>query len=312
VQQEDVWTAADALIAEGLRPTIERVRQKIGRGSPNTVSPMLEAWFATLGPRLGVGSAKERAGDLPAPVRHAAGKLWETALLAARQEAAQALEQAQQALAEDRISLEMREAELARQGQMLRERQVVVDEALEVARAQITDLNTRLDQSHTLLDRRDGEIVDLRSRLMVFEQQRDADRRQSDEQAKRHSEERRRLEERAAASERRLMEEIDRERQKTKQAKTALGEAECRAQVSRQGLEEANMTLGDKLQQTEIEIRSVRQALASANERSSELRALLDEQGATSSAALSQLNLLLAAPARKTQAASLPGRRRTK
>ena len=43
VQQEDVWAAADALIAEGLRPTIERVRQKIGRGSPNTVSPMLAA-----------------------------------------------------------------------------------------------------------------------------------------------------------------------------------------------------------------------------------------------------------------------------
>ena len=37
VQQQDVWTAADALIAEGLRPTIERVRHKIGRGSPNTV-----------------------------------------------------------------------------------------------------------------------------------------------------------------------------------------------------------------------------------------------------------------------------------
>ena len=39
VQQEDVWVAADALIEEGLRPTIERVRQKMGRGSPNTVSP---------------------------------------------------------------------------------------------------------------------------------------------------------------------------------------------------------------------------------------------------------------------------------
>ena len=52
VQQDDVWSAADDLIAEGLRPTIERVRQKIGRGSPNTVSPMLESWFATLAPRL--------------------------------------------------------------------------------------------------------------------------------------------------------------------------------------------------------------------------------------------------------------------
>ena len=32
VQEADVWAAADALIAQGLRPTIERVRQHIGRG----------------------------------------------------------------------------------------------------------------------------------------------------------------------------------------------------------------------------------------------------------------------------------------
>lgn len=108
------------------------------------------------------------------------------------------------------------------------------------------------------------------------------------------------------------MEEIDREKQKTKQAKAALGEAERRAEVSRQGLDAANMTLGDKLQQTEIELRSVCQALASANERSSELRALLDEQGATSAVALKQLNLLLSDQPHKTPAASLARRRRTK
>ena len=42
IQEADVFAAADALLAEGQRPTIERVRLKIGRGSPNTVSPMLE------------------------------------------------------------------------------------------------------------------------------------------------------------------------------------------------------------------------------------------------------------------------------
>ena len=81
VQQEDVWGAADALIAEGLRPTIERVRQKMGRGSPNTVSPMLEAWFATLGSRLGVVvDTKEGAGKMPAALQQAMSKLWDTAL----------------------------------------------------------------------------------------------------------------------------------------------------------------------------------------------------------------------------------------
>ena len=32
IQESDVFGAADALLAEGKRPTIERVRLKIGRG----------------------------------------------------------------------------------------------------------------------------------------------------------------------------------------------------------------------------------------------------------------------------------------
>ena len=50
VQDDDVWAAADQLIGEGLRPTIERVRMKMGRGSPNTVSPMLDACLPAWGP----------------------------------------------------------------------------------------------------------------------------------------------------------------------------------------------------------------------------------------------------------------------
>jgi hypothetical protein len=87
IQETDVFEAADALLAEGKRPTIERVRLKIGRGSPNTVSPMLERWFATLGERL-VGStagstSRRPAGNdpdgMPVGVRNAAKLLWETA-----------------------------------------------------------------------------------------------------------------------------------------------------------------------------------------------------------------------------------------
>ena len=41
VQEQDVWAAADAVLLQGERPTIERVRQHMGRGSPTTVGPML-------------------------------------------------------------------------------------------------------------------------------------------------------------------------------------------------------------------------------------------------------------------------------
>ncbi|UUZ76897.1 hypothetical protein LP414_05595 [Polaromonas sp. P1(28)-13] len=104
--------------------------------------------------------------------------------------------------------------------------------------------------------------------------------------------------------------QIGGETQKTRLANAALGELERRAQTSREKLEAARKTLGDKLQEAEVDLRSVRQAPASANERSLELRGLLEAQNASSAAALNQLNLLLAERARQTPAASATRRRR--
>ena len=61
IQYEDVAQAADALLQEGMRPTIERIRMHIGRGSPNTVSPMLEQWFSGLGKRLGAAGNSQKS-----------------------------------------------------------------------------------------------------------------------------------------------------------------------------------------------------------------------------------------------------------
>jgi hypothetical protein len=71
VQVDEVWAAADAVLAQGERPTIERVRTHLGRGSPNTVAPMLDAWYASLGKRLDKDNGEDGAseqGALPAPV----------------------------------------------------------------------------------------------------------------------------------------------------------------------------------------------------------------------------------------------------
>jgi Plasmid replication region DNA-binding N-term len=146
VQQDDVWAAADALVEEGLRPTIERVRAKIGRGSPNTVSPMLEAWFYALGQRLGLRGIEAEVEGLPAPVQQAAVKLWKAVMLSAQQEAVCVLEQERKTLQEERAALEVRESELAHREQVLIERQVVTEEVLNTARSQITDLTTRLEE----------------------------------------------------------------------------------------------------------------------------------------------------------------------
>jgi chromosome segregation ATPase len=86
ITENDVWSAADTLLLEGARPTIERVRQKIGRGSPNTVSPYLDTWFKSLGGRIKDPGAFSAPPELPDPVHQAAKHLWESALAETRKD----------------------------------------------------------------------------------------------------------------------------------------------------------------------------------------------------------------------------------
>jgi chromosome segregation ATPase len=91
ITEHDVDQAADALLLQGLRPTIERIRLQIGRGSPNTVSPHLESWFRRLGQRLQAPAPvgpQPRAAEVPDPVDTAARQLWQAALASARQDVA--------------------------------------------------------------------------------------------------------------------------------------------------------------------------------------------------------------------------------
>ncbi len=47
ISEQDVFEAADKLLARGERPTIERVRMELGRGSPNTVNRLLDGWWGS-------------------------------------------------------------------------------------------------------------------------------------------------------------------------------------------------------------------------------------------------------------------------
>lgn len=93
ITEHDVWTACDALLVSGSRPTIERVRQHLGRGSPNTVGPHLDAWFRGLGARIQDPAAFPAPGSAPDPVHAAALQLWEAAQAEARRDIEQRVAQ---------------------------------------------------------------------------------------------------------------------------------------------------------------------------------------------------------------------------
>ena len=85
ISAADVDHAADSLLRAGQRPTIEKVRAKIGRGSPNTINPLLDAWWSHLAGRLDAGPAALHR--LPEPVLLAAEGLWLQTLDEARKRA---------------------------------------------------------------------------------------------------------------------------------------------------------------------------------------------------------------------------------
>lgn len=309
VQQEEVWAAADQLVGDGLRPTIERVRLKMGRGSPNTVSPMLDAWFASLGARLGIGGATQPITDeLPVAVRQSANKLWEIAVTAARTLADQQLLAAQRVVDELRVSLELRERDLEQRQLSLQERQNAQDELIQLTRSQVTDLSSRLAQAALVTRQRDAEIEALQQKLACQEAQRVADQRRIEEQLQHHAQERGKLQESATLTERRLMTELDRERQESKRLKLKLEQSQLQAETSGNQFRAQLQTLGQKLLDVEQESRSEREAALVAQRRASELRSLLDEQAKTNGAALAQLNQLLTVAA--PQAKVLPKFRR--
>jgi hypothetical protein len=73
---DDITRAADQLLADGERPTIDGIRRLLGTGSPATVNALLKQYFQSLQARL----------NLPAPIATAAAELYEQVQATAREE----------------------------------------------------------------------------------------------------------------------------------------------------------------------------------------------------------------------------------
>lgn len=272
VQQHEVDAAADALLAERARPTVERVRAKIGRGSPNTVGPMLEAWFASLAPRLGVALASDgESASIPPAVRQAMDQLWRTALDGARVEMDVALTQERETLAAQHQELQQAREEHARQRAAATQHEAALRDALALAKNQVDEQAQRIAQLLANSQHTAQDLAASRASLAGLVQERDADRRRFDEQLALQADARARTEERHAASEKRLLEEVDRARQDAKVARAALQAAQELHQQSQHGLQQRIETLSSQCNQAQVELASLRERLASA-EREAVLR----------------------------------------
>jgi chromosome segregation ATPase len=280
VQESDVWAAADALIAQGLRPTIERVRQHIGRGSPNTVSPMLETWFATLGRRLGVAGEQDPSvlQSVPDPVQRLAQDLWEMAQEEAKESARHALAQREDALkAAEQEQLTQKE-QLAQREVTMQAQKEAMNQALQAAQAQAQDLVRRLDEVQQQLQDRDQRLEELREELSAANRQRELQQQKHGEEIQASALERQRMAEQYAGNERHMLNEVDRARQeltaakKTQQDQERKAEARFQEQLTRiEQFEKDILGLHAQLQ-------SAQNTAALAQERAADLKSLLEAQ----------------------------------
>jgi chromosome segregation ATPase len=151
ITQEQVSAAADTLVAAGDKPTVDKIRQALGTGSPNTVSRMLETWRGALATRLGQVLALP---EVPAEVGQVFAEVWRLAMT-------QASSLAQSALAHEQNAL------LAAQTSLTQERKLW-DIALAEAQGQAQNADqtrevaeTRLADIQRLVEQQAGQLAEL-------------------------------------------------------------------------------------------------------------------------------------------------------
>jgi hypothetical protein len=158
ISAADVDRTADALLRDGERPTIERIRARLAKGSPNTINPLLTAWWRRLAGRLDAGPAALHR--LPEPVLLAAEGLWLQTLDEARRRAAAEQGSKRASLAKDAQEIEIRAHVLSIRESELRDRIAQAEgraSQLEIEVEALTTLLRKEQASRLAAERRIGE-----------------------------------------------------------------------------------------------------------------------------------------------------------
>lgn len=166
ITQEQVSAAADALVAAGEKPTVEKIRLALGTGSPNTVIRMLDTWRGSLAQRL---QEVIKLPDVPQEAGQAFAEVWRLAL-------AHAETFARAALTEDQNAL------FAEQTSLTQERKLW-EIALAEAQANVAEHTSKLAQADVQLQERQTLVKQLEAQRSDLLQQRDRLQQQRDQQS---------------------------------------------------------------------------------------------------------------------------------
>jgi chromosome segregation ATPase len=161
VPEADVFAAADRVLARGERPTVERVRVELGRGSPARVGQLLETWWDVLAKRL---AGETRLPELPTRAATAFTELWRVAM-----EEARAIAQAE--TADERASVQAERATFEVERDAWEHRLASAEQARAEADAERHKAVGRLDDSQRLVAQLERQAADAAERLKSLELQ---------------------------------------------------------------------------------------------------------------------------------------------
>ena len=146
ITENDVHTAADALVTGGERPTVERIRAHLGTGSPNTIVKWLETWWRGLGERILEHEARLDLPEAPEAVAVLAGKLWATALDHAEAVAGSSMASDRETLALERETVRKDRAAFSEEEAALRQEVVAAHRARDLAVTRSDELERLIRQ----------------------------------------------------------------------------------------------------------------------------------------------------------------------
>lgn len=149
ITETDVHTAADELVANGDRPTVERIRAHLGTGSPNTVTRWLDTWWKNLGIRL--QPKRPDLKDAPAALAELAGQWWALALEHARESVLEELADTRQSLAAEYDELRVQQQSFADEGSALHAKATASAQSERLALTQVAELRQLVDQLQSQL-----------------------------------------------------------------------------------------------------------------------------------------------------------------
>lgn len=159
VPETDVFAAADAVLARGDRPTVERVRLELGRGSPARVGGLLDIWWSRLAERL---SGETRLPALPAEVSQAFVQVWQQAIHLASGVAELSLSDQRQVVAAERERVAEVEEQARRESATFRQRAAEAADARQAVETRLADLELWLEQRQLQIE----DLVQQRSTLV--------------------------------------------------------------------------------------------------------------------------------------------------